>query len=227
MWEDKPRLSSAPALFDLLLPWFPSLDFDRFVAGSIEVQDELEVERKAGMREIPSMERFRRTLARVGIDPGTDGGRLLKRVQSHHIDTLISASRIAPGALSVIAEFAHRMPVVLVSNLDDGAAGRRLVLLRGIMPYLTAVVISEEMGWRKPHRSLFERAAKEAGARCEEMLFVGDSPIDDIDGARATGMVTVWIPGAAEPPTDWKGADHTIAEIGELLDLGVIGAEGR
>jgi len=46
-------------------------------------------------------------------------------------------------------------------------------------------------GWRKPHASLFEKALRETGAAPNEAVFVGDSPLHDIGGAKAVGMWAV------------------------------------
>ena len=52
VWEGKTRFSSATLLLELIEPWYPDLEFDRFVRSSIEVQDELEIERRARNREM-------------------------------------------------------------------------------------------------------------------------------------------------------------------------------
>ena len=48
---------------------------------------------------------------------------------------------------------------------------------------------------------------------------MGDSPIDDIDGARAVGMRPVWIPGPVEPPQGWQEPELRISELEGLLAL--------
>ncbi|MBD3161912.1 MAG: HAD-IA family hydrolase [Candidatus Eisenbacteria bacterium] len=224
-WEGRPRLSSAPILLEIFRSWDLNVEPARYIAASIEVQDEMEKERRIEHREIPSLERFRRTLERVGIDPETDGGRLLRILQRTHIDSLVDAARLPVRSLLVLAMLAARHPVVLVSNFDDGAACRRLLERRGIASYLSGIVISEEIGLRKPDRTLFERAAALAGCACEEMLFVGDSPVDDIEGARAVGMKPVWIRGEAPPPPNWRAPEPTLDHLADLLDLG-LGEEG-
>ena len=50
---------------------------------------------------------------------------------------------------------------------------------------MRSVVVSAEEGWRKPHRSLFEKALRELASVPEEAVFVGDSPTHDIAGAQA------------------------------------------
>ena len=220
-WEGSPRISSAPILLEILRSWNLAVEPARYMSVSIEVQDELETERRTGGREIPSMERFRRTMLRLGIDPDGGGGRLLRILQRAHVDALVAASRLRTRALLALADLADRFPVVLVSNFDDGAACRRLLESRGIAPYLTGILISEEVGLRKPDRILFERAADLAGCACEEMLFIGDSPLDDIEGARAVGMRPIWIRGPAPPPPGWVVPDIALDKLGDLLDAGL------
>ena len=54
-----------------------------------------------------------------------------------------------------------------------------------------AVVLSCEVGKRKPHPAIFRRALDELGVRAPETLFVGDSLAEDVAGAAALGMTTV------------------------------------
>jgi putative hydrolase of the HAD superfamily len=53
------------------------------------------------------------------------------------------------------------------------------------------VVLSCEVGKRKPHRVIFELALAELGVLSERALFVGDSRFHDVAGAAAVGMTTV------------------------------------
>jgi putative hydrolase of the HAD superfamily len=147
-------------------------------------------------------------------------------IQKLHIDTLIEAAQLPPGNLGVLETLAARMPVALVSNFDDGKACRRLLRDRGLLPYLDAVLISEEVGLRKPHPFIFREAARLVDCPCEEMLFVGDNPIDDIDGCRAVGMRPVWLPGPVPPPDGWQEPEDRITDLEELLTTVDFGGTG-
>src|SRR5207253_1592699 len=78
----------------------------------------------------------------------------------------------------------------------------------GVRERLDVAVFSSEVGWRKPHPAIFERALELLGGIApERTLFVGDSLANDVAGAAAFGMTTVqalWFvadedPGAPEP----------------------------
>jgi FMN phosphatase YigB (HAD superfamily) len=219
IWLGQRRASSAPVLHEALLSWMPDLDLQTFIAASIAVQDELEALRRETGREYPLRDRFRLVFERSGIDPGLGDGIVLRSIMRLHKDRLLHATRLFPGTLYTVASIARHRPVVLVSNFDDGDGCRRIIDERGLTPYLSGIVVSEDLGWRKPDRRLFERAAAHASVPPEEILFVGDSPVCDVDGARGCGMMPVWIRGAEVPDPSWTPPGHVIQRIEEVLDL--------
>jgi putative hydrolase of the HAD superfamily len=62
---------------------------------------------------------------------------------------------------------------------------------QGLVERLDVIVLSSEVGKRKPHPAIFERALEELGVRAEEALFVGDRVEADVFGASRVGMRTV------------------------------------
>ena len=98
--------------------------------------------------------------------------------------------------------------VGLVSNaLDPPHLLHRDLEQMGVAQRLDVAVFSSEVGWRKPHPAIFERALEAIGAVPEATLFVGDTLATDIAGAQALGMHTcqaLWFradddPDAPEP----------------------------
>ena len=96
----------------------------------------------------------------------------------------------------------------LVSNALDppGLLHRDLEQL-GVAERLDVAVFSSDVGWRKPHPAIFERALETLGVAPAAALFVGDTLATDVAGASALGMRTcqaVWFradedPDAPEP----------------------------
>jgi putative hydrolase of the HAD superfamily len=87
-------------------------------------------------------------------------------------------------------------------------------------PLMRSVVVSSELGWRKPHGSLFETALRELAAAPHESVFVGDSPWHDIEGAQNAGMRAVLTRQYATRPTGGFAApDATIDHVGELREV--------
>jgi putative hydrolase of the HAD superfamily len=96
----------------------------------------------------------------------------------------------------------------LVSNAIDppGLLHRDLARF-GVAERLDFAVFSSEIGWRKPHPAIFERALTALGVEAAATLFVGDRLETDVAGAQALGMHTclaLWFradedAGAPEP----------------------------
>jgi putative hydrolase of the HAD superfamily len=80
------------------------------------------------------------------------------------------------------------------------------------------VVLSGEVGARKPEPAIFERALSELGVDAANALFVGDRLVDDIQGAAAVGMRTaqaVWF-NADGATTDAEPDDRAFTPIDVL-----------
>lgn len=90
------------------------------------------------------------------------------------------------------------LQLVLASNFDErlNAVCAGLEELQGI----SSVIISSEVGWRKPAPMFFDIVCQQTNCRPEEILFVGDDLINDIHGAKQAGMATAWIDRKGEPP---------------------------
>ncbi|MEK6274183.1 MAG: HAD family hydrolase [Actinomycetota bacterium] len=87
--------------------------------------------------------------------------------------------------LPVLAELrAHGLKIGLVSN-----TGRDLAAFVSHHALdVDAALGSASHGKTKPHPSIFQAALEQLGVDAEEAAMVGDSPEDDVEGARALGM---------------------------------------
>jgi putative hydrolase of the HAD superfamily len=97
------------------------------------------------------------------------------------------AWRCDPEAVTVIKTLEQRGYLVgLASNYDE----RLRSVLAGMLELnaLSYVIISSEVGWRKPAPEFFSALSRISGVPSAEILFVGDDPINDYEGARAAGM---------------------------------------
>jgi putative hydrolase of the HAD superfamily len=97
----------------------------------------------------------------------------------------------------------------LVSNaLDPPWLLHRDLEQLGVAGRLDVAVFSSEVGWRKPHPAIFERALEALGAEARAALFVGDRLYEDVGGASKLGMRTVqalWF--RADEPADGAEPD--------------------
>jgi putative hydrolase of the HAD superfamily len=105
------------------------------------------------------------------------------------VETMMSAIRFRafPDAAPALAGLHERgLRLVCVSNWDVSLAD---VLARcGLAGALDGVVTSAEAGVRKPDPAIFEPALRLARCTPPEAVYVGDTPSEDLAGARAAGI---------------------------------------
>jgi HAD superfamily hydrolase (TIGR01509 family) len=111
----------------------------------------------------------------------------------------------------------------IVSNIDDDML-EPLVEREGLQDYLHHWTSSEAAESCKPHRRFFEVSLEKSGLDRESVLFVGDSPTHDVQGAFEAGMRTVLIQedGIAPPlqsEQETVDPDHIISNLAELKEL--------
>ncbi|MCC8023623.1 MAG: HAD family hydrolase [Clostridiales bacterium] len=63
----------------------------------------------------------------------------------------------------------------------------------GLRPYMDTIVVSGQFGIHKPDRRIFDHAAANLGVDNARCLYVGDHPVNDIQGALGAGMRAVWM----------------------------------
>jgi HAD superfamily hydrolase (TIGR01662 family) len=90
----------------------------------------------------------------------------------HLVDRKIKVGVVTNG-LTVLQE--EKMKVCQIDNL------------------IADVVVSEEVGFRKPDRRIFDAALKMMESKAEEIIFIGDSWATDITGAYRCGMKAIWL----------------------------------
>ena len=84
----------------------------------------------------------------------------------------------------------------------------------GLQAFMSAVLISETEGIKKPHLEIFQRALQRLGVAPHEAIFVGDNLVADVQGAKSAGMKAVWY--ADQPGAACTEADGVITTLGEL-----------
>jgi FMN phosphatase YigB (HAD superfamily) len=128
-----------------------------------------------------------------------------------------------PDLLAWVVDTSLSAEIELLRVAEDAERGiRRALRMHGLEPYIGALVVSSEAGYRKPHPSLYLAAADRLGAPPESCLYVGDRVLEDVLGPKAVGMKAAlchrW---RQEPPGD--APDHVISRLSDLPAI-VLGA---
>ena len=148
---------------------------------------------KADLRRL----RFERLLDGLGLelDPDETGAVYMQCYHDHwtYID----------GARDAFEAVANRYPVGILTNGFAEVQHAKLDRFPILRARSRAVVISEEVGYMKPHPKLFAHATALAGCDPASILYVGDSYHSDVAGGRASGWQVAWYrPGPTDAPPD-------------------------
>jgi putative hydrolase of the HAD superfamily len=104
------------------------------------------------------------------------------------------AWRCDPNAAAVLAELERQAYVLGMASNYDARLRSVLAGLAELRP-LRHVVISSEVGWRKPAAEFFAALCARVGLPPSAILYVGDDPVNDYDGATAAGLRAVVVGG--------------------------------
>jgi REG-2-like HAD superfamily hydrolase len=111
---------------------------------------------------------------------------------------------------------AHQRDIVQGVVSDWGTDLVPLLHAHELTRFLDFVVASAAVGTGKPHPDIFRHALDRSALTASEVLYVGDSYISDVLGARAVGMTAVLIDRERKAPTlDCP----VISSLEEVLDM--------
>lgn len=88
-----------------------------------------------------------------------------------------------------------------------------------------ANVVSVEVGFLKPHPTIFECALAELGVEGHETVMIGNSLAEDVAGAQAFGMATAW--KRSTPDAEGVVPDFAFDDLSELLSWEPLKAAAR
>lgn len=122
------------------------------------------------------------------------------------------------GVAKLLDEINGSMKTAIITN---GTTQRQKEKIKnsGLDKYFETILISEEIGHRKPDKIIFDMAVDELDIHSEEALFIGDNLVWDIMGSQEAGMTGVWFnPSGISNDTDIKPA-YEIRTLESILDL--------
>jgi HAD superfamily hydrolase (TIGR01549 family) len=210
--------STMPWVFPKIIELFgQAFTPDRFIEVYSAVNEEIMFEREREGIEITCHERFLRTLQRLEVAADADAPRLAEELTRVHMAAVRSVTWAPAARVAAVERIAQHYRLGLLSNFDDAQCGREVLADTGVADRFEAVVISAEVGLRKPDRRIFEHICGMMRLAPAEILFVGDTPRDDVLGATGAGMRTAWISkGAASIPEDIPAPDFIIHDLSDL-----------
>ena len=122
-------------------------------------------------------------------------------------------------ALQVLHTLHRSKKLALVSNFDHPPHVRSVLTELGLTLFFDSVVISGEVGVKKPDPRIFDLALDQTAMKPEEVIYVGDTA-DDVKAARAANIVPILIQRENEGNAfDFRYDENSLAEIELTVDV--------
>lgn len=123
---------------------------------------------------------------------------------------------IVPGIREMLSNLSKRYNLAIISNVLSNVS--RLALKKfELEQYFDYIVLSRDLGIRKPDPEIFNFTLRTWGIAGEDAIHVGDSLENDVKGAKKVGMKTVWIQGEDENTNIQP--DYVISKVTDLPTL--------
>jgi FMN hydrolase / 5-amino-6-(5-phospho-D-ribitylamino)uracil phosphatase len=146
---------------------------------------------------------------------GVESANAAELARERYLSDRYRGLRLYDDSLGAIACVKSVAGIGMITNGPTSIQQPKIDLLE-IEHHFPFILISESVGIWKPDPAIFEMALEIAGVHADDAIYVGDSPVADVPGARAAGMRSVWINRAG---ADWTGDEPPHVEIRDLDEL--------
>ena len=162
-------------------------------------------------KDVLKVSRFEKFLAAHGLrgDP--------HQMCEDYMKTLPEQVFLVDGATELVQQLSSKVPVVIVTN-GIGPVQHHRLEKSGLKPFIELMVISEECGYSKPDRRIFEYTFNKMNTSHKDanIVMVGDKLETDILGAKNIGIDSCWF----NPDKNLNATDHVPThQVHNLLDV--------
>jgi FMN phosphatase YigB (HAD superfamily) len=213
----KVRRTTAGHLHRAFQPFAPGLSLEDFVDALFWSWEEAERIRGESLREVTAPERFGMMFGRLGLGQGMVPPEALQMLLATHMKELSKAVVFPEHHGNLLRGLRKRHRLAVVSNFDYTPMAWHILEREAVADLFETVVVSDEVGWRKPKPVIFELALQRMDTAPGDALFVGDRADIDVAGAQGVGMAAAWInrDGSSLP----EGVQAPEFEIRDLAEL--------
>ncbi|MDD3265676.1 MAG: pyrimidine 5'-nucleotidase [Burkholderiales bacterium] len=135
------------------------------------------------------------------------------------INSMAEISDVLPGAHELLDSLHGKFNIGIITNGMIDLQEARL-LKTNCKKYIDLLVISEKVGYAKPHEGIFEFAHDKMGHPDKNsVLMIGDNPDSDIIGGQRFGFDTCWYNPNNKPTPEYIKPTFTVSHLIDILKL--------
>lgn len=190
--------------------------FQSEMEASLRQRQEDHVERPAGLV-------LRSVLRQAGISDVSDD--LIRRALQEMFVISEAHWVLMPDAHAVLQDLQRRSLLLgMISNASDTDDVNRLIDAADLRGFFDPILISAEVGKRKPDPSLFKAVLQTWSLPPDQVVMIGDTLPHDILGAQRSGLRNIWLTAQADTVLNRAYAGQIIpeavaAELREIPDI--------
>ena len=173
------------------------------------------------LREVTNAVWVAEALSNLGFDVTANDYRI-KVALNVFFKAYVDTFELRLGTKKLLKQAQQQCKVGLISNFTFAPVIYSSLRLLGINSFFNAVVISEENGWRKPSIHIFQEALNRLDVESYAAIYVGDSPIEDIKGAKQAGLKTIFVPSQFNTLKDLTESkqkpDYIVKDIQSIIE---------
>lgn len=165
---------------------------EKFLEAYILAHEKYRKIRYEELREVTNAIWVAEALSNLGFEVSADDYRI-KAALNVFFKAYVDTFELRDGAKKLLKQAQKQFKVGLISNFTHAPVIYRSLRHLRINEFFNVVVVSEEDGWRKPSNRIFQDALTRLQIKANEAVYIGDSPIEDIKGAKQAGLKAVFI----------------------------------
>ncbi len=185
--------ASKEKLYKALVASGFKVDRENFFKAYSQAHEKYRIVRYEQFKEVTNAVWVAEALKNLGFNVTEDDSRIKEALNVFFKD-FIDTLTLRPNTKKLIKHAKQNFKLGLISNFTYAPVIYASLKQLGISDFFSVVVVSQENGWRKPSKHIFQEALSKLKVNPENAVFVGDSPIEDIKGAKDSGLKTVFIP---------------------------------
>ena len=121
--------------------------------------------------------------------------------------------------IPVIEQFRQNGYKVAILTNGPSVYQRTKIGIVSLDKYVDGILVGSELPSEKPNPIAFQSICKLMGCGLGEAVYVGDHPINDVDGARKAGMIPVWFRSVDIWFDSIPPSPYSVNRLGEIPPL--------
>jgi len=138
------------------------------------------------------------------------------RIADAYVEIAPKMTSLVPGASELLNHISGKYKLHIITN-GFPEVQRIKMRLSGLKPHFDRLIISEEIGYSKPHPEIFRQALVQTRAKASDSLMIGDDLHVDAVGATTAGIDAVFY--NPEGISHEESVAYDIRHLDELKDI--------